>query len=231
VSRTRNWCLFLLAATVLQAAGNSAWKSKLLAEWTDDDARQILTSSPWVASTELKPIPSRSTAARRDSGNWEAGVGQGVGLAGTGILGSRRAIEAIKDARYKPSPGDVTIRWESALPVRTAEAKLGQPPASALHTGGYAIVLYDVPVPGHWKAGRLQSLAYLKRDNKPDVKSTRVEVIRHDEGLATVVYLFPRSAEIGRRDPSVIFVAQIGELFVSQFFYPDEMQVEGNLEL
>jgi hypothetical protein len=46
-----------------------------------------------------------------------------------------------------------------------------------------------------------------------------------------VVYLIPRSKEISKTDGRLEFVAQIGRLFVSQFFYTWQMQIEGQLEL
>lgn len=75
-----------------------------------------------------------------------------------------------------------------------------------------------------------KGLAFLKRNHKKDLKPSRVEVLPHDSGLVTVVYLFPRSADITKKDGSVQFVAQIGRLFVSQFFVLDDMQLEGKPE-
>jgi hypothetical protein len=49
-------------------------------------------------------------------------------------------------------------------------------------------------------------------------------------GLATVVYLLPRSVEITRKDQRVEFVAQIDPLFMQQFFNIQEMRVMGELE-
>ena len=224
--------LFVLAATLLVAANAPSWKTKPLAQWDKEDAKQIMAESPWAGSAELQPIPDRSPGERRDSGDWDAGAGPGVGLAGTGILGPRRMREAIEGAHYKPSPGNVMVRWESALPIRAAESKLGLMPATDLHTAWYAIVIYDVPLPDHrWGGGKLRGLAYLRRENKPDIKPSRVDVVRGDEGMATVTYLFPRSEEISRKDRGVVFGAQLDRLFVALEFYPDAMQIAGQLEL
>ena len=54
---------------------------------------------------------------------------------------------------------------------------------------------------------------------------------RKDGGLATVVYLFPRSVEITKRDGSVVFQAQIGRLVVARIFSTSEMQIQDQLEL
>jgi len=203
-------------------------------QWDNEDAKQILADSPWVGHATLQPIRDRSPAERRDSGDWDAGAGEGLGLeALLEILsGGSRMDEAVARAHYKPSPGKVEIRWESALPVRAAESKLGQPPASALHTGWYALTLYNVPHPeNHWGPGKLRGLAYFKRADKPDFKPSQVEIAQHEDGKATVTYLFSRSEEITRRDGSIIFVAQIDRLFIAQIFYPGTMLIAGRLEL
>jgi hypothetical protein len=216
----------------LWAVDTPSWKAKPLEQWDESDAKQVLAESPWVGTATLQPIPNRSPGERRDSGDLEAGIGPGVGIAGTGILGPKKMHEAIERAHTLESPGKVTIRWESALPVRAAETKLGQTPASTLHTGWYAITLYDVPLPRkHWGPGKLKGLAFLKRENKPDFKPSRVEVKRNADGMATVVYLFPRHEEISRGDRQVTFAAQLDRLFVSEFFYPPTMQFAGKLEL
>jgi hypothetical protein len=230
--RTTSCGLFLVGAALLLAADTPSWKAKPLEQWDESDAKQVLAESPWVGTATLQPIPNRSPGERRDSGDMEAGIGHGVGIAGTGILGPRRMHEAIARAHEQVSPGKVTIRWESALPVRAAETKLGQTPASALHTGWYTITLYDVPLPKkHWGPGKLKGLAFLKRENKPDFKPSRVEVHRNADGMATVVYLFPRHEEISRGDRQVTFAAQLARLYVSEFFYPATMQFAGKLEL
>ena len=185
-------------------------------------------------SSTLTPQPLRdlSVAERRDSGNWEADVGHGVGIAGTGLLGARRAAEAIERAHAKPQPGAVVVRWESALPIRAAEQKTGETGVPTVDREHYAIVVYDIPTPKRWNlANELKGVAFLKRDKKKDLKPSRVEILRKADGTATVVYLFPRSVEITARDGRLEFVAQIGRLFVSQFFYTGEMQLQGKLEL
>ena len=96
----------------------------------------------------------------------------------------------------------------------------------------YAIAVYDVPTPNRWNLAReLKGIAFLKREKKKDLKPSRVEILRGAGGTATVVYLFPRSAEITAKDGRLEFVVQIGRLFVSQFFYTQEMQLQGKLEL
>jgi hypothetical protein len=124
------------------------------------------------------------------------------------------------------------VRWESAQPVRAAEQRAGETGVPTLDTNHYAIVVYDILAPKRWNlASELKGIAYLKRDAAKDLRPSRVEILRQADGKATVVYLFPRSKEITKKDVRLGFVAQIGRLFVSQFFYTSQMQIDGQLEL
>jgi hypothetical protein len=77
----------------------------------------------------------------------------------------------------------------------------------------------------------LKGVAFLKRDKKKDLKPSRVVVLPKADGLATYVYLFPRTAEITKKDLSLGFSAQIGRLYVSAKFVPEEMQFQGERQL
>ncbi len=229
--RTLKFCSLPLAACLLLAA-DSSWKDRPISQWTADDAKQVLTDSPWVKQVTPQNVRDLSPDERREGGNMEASVGKGVGIAGLGILGRRRQEEAIARAHYKPTPEAVTVRWESALPVRTAEQKTGETAVPAIDRDHYAIVVYDILTPKRWNlASELKGIAFLKRDTKKDLKPSHVDILRNDDGTATIVYLFPRSVEITKKDGRLLFIAQIGRLFVSQFFYTEQMQLQGQLEL
>jgi hypothetical protein len=229
--RTPMLCSLLLVAVVLLAA-DFPWKDKPVSQWTVDDGKQVLTDSPWVKQVTPQNVRDLSPDERREGGNMEAGIGKGVGIAGLGILGRRRQGEAIARAHYKPTPEAVTVRWESALPVRTAEQKTGETEVPMIDGDHYAIVVYDILTPKRWNlASELKGIAFLKRDTKKDVKPSHVEILRNDDDTATIVYLFPRSVEITKKDGRLLFIAQIGRLFVSQFFYTEQMQLQGQLEL
>jgi hypothetical protein len=229
--KTKSCGLLLAAAAFLSAETGPSWKTKPISQWDNEDAKQVLADSPWVGHAVLQTIRDRSPAERRDSGDWDTGIGPGVGFAALSLFDTASVEEAIARAHFKPSPGTVPIRWESALPVSTSEAKLGERTASPLHGDWYAITLYDVPLPRNWGAVKLKRLAYLRRANKSDFKPSSVEIVRYEDGKATITYLFSRAEEITRKDRSVIFVTQIDRLFVTQFFYPGTMQIEGQLEL
>jgi hypothetical protein len=222
----------LLSACLIASADDPSWKSKPVEQWDQTDAKQLLTESPWVKSVHLQRVRDLSPDERRDGGNMEAGIGKGVGLAGIGLFGPTKAAEAIRRAHEKPDPGNVMVRWESARPVRVAERKSGETDAPAVDAEYYAIAVYNVPTPKRWGlASELRGVASLKRAKKKDMKPARVLILRKDDDLATVVYLFRRSVEISKRDGWVSFSAQIGRLVVWQPFSTQEMQIRGELEL
>lgn len=229
--RTLTFCSTPFAAVLLLAA-DPAWKDKPVSEWNSDDAKQVLADSPWVKMVTPQNVRDLSPDERRNGGNMEAGIGKGIGLAGLGIFGPERQAEAIARAHYKPTPDAVFVRWESAPPVRAAEQKAGETDVPAVDSDHYAIVIYNIPTPKRWNIAReLRGIAYIKRDNAKNLKPSRVDILRQPDGKATLVYLFPRSTEITKKDGRLEFVAQIGRLFVSQFFYTFQMQIDGQLEL
>jgi hypothetical protein len=217
---------------VLLFAANPIWRDRPISQWDQQDGKQVLTDSPWVKFVMPQYVRDLSPDERVQGGNFEEGRGGGVGLAGLGIFGKERQQEAIARAHAKPPAGTVAIRWESALPIRTAEEKTGETGAPLLDSDHYAIAVYDIAAPSRWNLeNELKGIAFLKRVKKKDMKPSRVEILRQIDGLSTVVYFFPRSQEITKKDGWITFEAQIGRLFVTQAFSVDEMQLHGKLEL
>jgi hypothetical protein len=232
--RTPISCWIAFCAPLLFAgdsfAADPAWKSKPIAQWSEQDAKELLADSPWVKHVRPQRLHDLSPDQRRDGGNLEAGAGKGVGFAGIGLLGARRQAEALARLNAKPAPDPVVIRWESD-PVRAAELRAHEA-ADAGNDAYYAVVVYGIPLPSRWNlAAELKSVAYLKRSGKKNLNPSRVRIQRREDGLATVVYLFRRSVEITRKDQRVEFVAQLDRLFLAQFFNVEEMSFLGKLEL
>lgn len=132
---------------------------------------------------------------------------------------------------------EVTLKlvWESALPIRLAELKSHEVEPPTTDLDGYCIAVYNVP--GDYfkqdpkKLGDpLKEFAFLKREGKKDVKPTSVEVFQREDGLV-VVYVFPSSAELSKRDGTVRFEAHIGRVGVAYTFDLTQMDFMGKLEL
>jgi hypothetical protein len=222
----------LFFPAVLLLAGGPAWQSKPIAQWNELDAKQVLRSSPWAKHGVVSLLFQPSEDQLRAGGNMGGGKGIGLeSLAVTNLVGGTPHSNSVTK-----KPGYLVLRWESASPVRKAEAKLEDTNAPGWDGEYYAVAVYKVPVeagrldePG--RAGAMKKLGVLKRDGMKDVTAAKVEITPGADGFATVLYLFPRSLAIGAEEKRIEFAAQLGRLYVAQYFYPHEMQLQGKLEL
>jgi hypothetical protein len=224
---------------LLLIAQEPAWQNKPIANWTDEDAQQVLEHSPW-AKTVLAGIARRQTEdERREGGN----MGQPTGVGYDGVQDRKIPIKQALGNPFipgKPLPStaptvQLLVRWESALPVRAAEFKAHEDPPPTLSDNGYTIAVYGVPASfakgDPTSLGKpLKESAALKREGQKDVPPSRVEVFQLENSVV-VTYLFPLSAEISKKDQVVEFSALIGRLQVSQHFLVAAMQFQGKLEL
>jgi hypothetical protein len=228
--------VFALSA-VLAIAADVAWKAKEINQWNEEDALQILSDSPWAKST-IGIISRLQTEDERREGG-KMGQDHGVGFDGVDAKGSKPTfIDTVRgavDPRRSAQPIKLMVRWESALPIRAAEIKAGAGVPPTLEGDGYRIAIYGVPGAYFTKDPKtlgnpLKKEAALKRNGKREVKPSSVEVFQREDGLL-IVYLFPLSAEITRKDGFVDFEARIGRVGVLQRFNIGEMVFKGNLEL
>jgi hypothetical protein len=224
----------LLAAAVLLAAPVPTWTNKPVQQWNEQDAKQVLSNSPWVKKTMPVPLPNTSEEARRQSGRM--GGGQGINLDAlrpstlTGVGSTSQ--NSTRRRRHGIEP--VEVRWESALPVRSAELAAHEEDPPAWEGEMYAIAVYDVPgldVDEKGLTAELQRAAFLKLGGKKDLRPVRVDVLPQENDLTTVVFLFPRTLEITLENKRIEFATVFGRLSVSQYFYPKEMQFQGKLGL
>ena len=247
-------CL-LPVSMILLGAEDQTWKDKQIANWSVEDARQVLTDSPWVKTVTPSFNKSAGDGERRSGGGMGRGGGIsiggiGIGLPGMGGMGRRGGgggggggypgrggpggTNGGPDTSSGPAPA-LRLRWESALPVREAELTVKDENAPIVDEDHYAIAVYDFP--SRFGNGdprnltdELRKQAAIKREGKKDFKPTSVEVLEKDAG-PVIVYLFPRSTEITKGDKRIEFDAQIGRLKLSEAFYVDDMTYQGKLEL
>jgi hypothetical protein len=230
--RTKTFYLFLFS-TVLLIAGDPSWQSKPIAQWNENDAKQVLRNSPWVKRATATLLFQPSKDQLRAGG--KMGGGKSVGLNSLELNSLLGGSNHHSNSTVK-KPGYLVLRWESAVPVRTAESKLEDPEAPEWDGEYYAIAVYGVPI----DAGRLdeagqsedlKKLGVLKRDGEKDLRAAKVVITASGTGRATVLYLFPRTKAIAGEEKRIEFAAQFGPIYVAQFFYPKEMQFQGKLEL
>jgi hypothetical protein len=230
--RTKTFYLFLFS-TVLLMAGDPPWQSKPITQWNENDARQVLRNSPWVKRATPSLLFQPSKDQLRAGG--KMGGGKSVGLESLQLSSLIGGADHHSNSTVK-KPNYLVLRLESASPVRTAESKLEDPNAPGWDGEYYAIAVYGVPI----DAGRLdeagqsadlKKLGVLKREGMKDLTAAKVEIMSSGEGLATVLYLFPRTRTIGAEEKRIEFSAQFGPIFVAQYFYPQEMRFQGKLDL
>jgi hypothetical protein len=238
----RHAAALIVAAASLTAAAEPVWKSKPAAQWTQEDALQVLTTSPWVKQVTAVVTRRLTEEQLREAGRMgqPSGIGNdGVDPSGSGPTVSANIFTGLGDndrsPRSRPQPIVLKLRWESALPVRIAEFQSRSTDAPASDDVGYRIAVYGIPGAGFKgdpkELGKpLKNLAFLKRDRKKDVRPVSAEVVQLESG-AVVVYVFPLSAEISKGDGQVRFEAQIGRIVVAHTFELSEMEFMGKLEL
>jgi hypothetical protein len=240
------WLTLALAVfTALLTAEVPAWVGKPPDQWTEQEAQQLLNSSPWAHQTGAIITRRLTEDQLREAG--QMGQPQTIGNLGVDPKGSEYKISPDllnvftgrggddRSPRSRPQPLSLRLCWESALPVRLAELKAHVIEPPTLEGDGYQIAVYGIPGPSFKGDPRklgdpLKETAALKREGKKDVKPTRVEVFQRQDGLA-VVYLFPLSAEISMKDGQVQFEALIGRISVAHTYTLKEMQFLGRLEL
>jgi hypothetical protein len=234
--------VWMIAAAATLTAADPVWKSKPSAQWNEEDARQILAKSPWAK--EVSAVVTRRLTEEQLREGGQMGQPLGVGNEGVDPKGSGPTVSLNvfsgaggddRSPRSLPQPIALKLRWESALPVRIAELKSHVAEHATLAGEGYRIAIYGIPGAGFKgtpeELGKpLKSLAALKREGKKDVRPLSAEVFQLEDGVV-VVYVFPLSAEISKKDGQVRFEAQIGRIVVAQTFELSEMEFMGKLEL
>jgi hypothetical protein len=223
------WIAALVLAAQVLTGADQAWKNKQYPDWTEDDAREIMTNSPWAKTVVATPVkPNGPTTQPSHRGRIAFG-GLGIGR------GARHGDNNGAAASGPGQPATLTLRWESAQPVREAELKARDIGAPDVGEDFYAIAVYGIPrgmltEDSKERQDELKKLAVLKREGKQDLKPTRVDILLRDSG-PLVVYLFSKSAEFTWRDHGIAFEAQVSRLKFSQAFSTDDMTFHGKLEL
>jgi hypothetical protein len=234
--------LCLVTTTAHLLAVDPVWKSKPADHWTEEDARQVLANSPWAKQVNAVITRRLTEDQLREAG--QMGQPHTIGNVGVDPKGSGPKVSPDvfsgpggddRSPRSRPQSITLKLRWESALPVRLAELKSHEVEPPTLQADGYSIAVYGVPG-GDFKGDPtklgepLKGLAILKREGQKDVRPVAVEVFLR-ESVAVVVYVFPLSAEISKKDQRIRFEAQIGRIVVAQDFELSDMEFAGKLEL
>jgi hypothetical protein len=233
---TRRLPAYLVPVCIaLLMAGEQPWKDKRVAQWSEDDAKLVLSNSPW-AKTVTATLDKPSGGARSSRGGINVG-GIPVGRGGSRMGGRGGRMEEPAGPQESPDGPlpTLTVRWESALPVQEAQLRIHSVNAPAMDEAHYAIVVLGLPSrmlngDPQETADRLKPQAELKCNGKKSIRSSEARILPRDDG-PILVFLFPRSQEISPRDAQVEFEAHIGRLRLTQVFELNEMLYAGKLEL
>src|SRR5580700_775587 len=180
--------LFLMAAVAHLVAADPFWMGKPSAQWTEEEAKQVLAKSPWAKKITATITRRLTEDQLREAGQMgqPRGVGnEGVDAKGSGpkvspnVLSGRGGDD--RSPRSLPRPMTLQVRWESALPVQIAELKAHEVGPPTLEGDGYRIAIYGIPGADFKgdpeQLGKpLKGLAALKREGKKDVRPVGVEV-------------------------------------------------------
>lgn len=210
-------------------AQSQPWKDKPVPAWTEDDARIVMAESPWVKNVTPEGGAAAGPSKAKRVGSVLGQMG-GVRMGGMGMPRPGRGGRTERPREQRASL--VTVRWESALPIREAELKARDTSAPTVDDGYYVLAVYGLPRDAV-RAGmekKLQKAGALRRDGKADLRAARVRVLSREDG-PVVVYLFSRSAGITENDRRVEFSGEVSKWKFAAPFFIEDMRFGGKLEI
>jgi hypothetical protein len=232
--------VLLLAAAAVTVGAGEIWSGKDYTQWSAEEVNRLLTDSPWAKQgsalfntprreeeVSVIPPPGASTANMGGTrgvsdGKWDGGVGRNI------------------DDSAPKLP--VTVRWDSALPVRQAllRSRLSDHLAAGDSNENlseperdYIITVIGL-VASHQSRDaervekELMGAAKLVRTGKAPI---RPEKVRLDASIGAIRVFFPRTDPISRDDKEVTFELKFGSIKVVKKFRLKAMTYKGKLEL
>jgi hypothetical protein len=249
---------FIVAASfsiALLYAGDF-WQEKEFSQWNDGDVQKMLAKSPWAKSVVPEMAGARG-GMPPSMGRGGAAMGGGASdpadeeLSSRGRRGSGggAAGGAMMSA---PSLPPVTVRWESAEPVRNAEGRTKFPPEVLAEINRVAAQYYILSLTGVQNrpsrrggpggpeaqanseqgaaaAPQFRSISIQRKGKDPVMPEKALSVSTPDGPV--VIMLFNRKDEITNADNEVTFEANTGMMSIKTKFKLKDMNYRGKLEL
>jgi len=240
--------LFVLGASVWAA---DFWQVKPFTDWSDKDVQKMLTNSPWAKSIGVN-VSGPSAVTAGGSGSAPAGAGRGAG--GVGQEGTPISEQGGRGGRGTLSPpdappdvvADVVLRWQSALPIKQALARLkyGAEAGSSAEAkemlgrqdSNFVIVASGEPLRSMLR-GNLEAVkaavlgkTMLLRKGKNPIQPSDIQVNAAARSFE-IYFAFPRTPEVTAEDKELEFVTKIGDLSLRSKFQLRSMMLNGKLEL
>jgi hypothetical protein len=233
--------VLLFAVAAVAVCAGEIWSSKDYTQWSAQEVNRLLTDSPWAKQVSASfstppreeehpviPPPGASTANMGGTrgvadGRWDGGVGRNI------------------DDSAPKLP--VTIRWDSALPVRQALLRSrfdDHVPESGdskenlnRRERDYMVTVIGL-LANHQSRDRermekeLMGAAKLLRTGKAPIRPENVTL---DASIGAIQVFFPRTNPISVDDKEVTFELQFGSIKVMKKFRLKTMTYKGRLEL
>jgi hypothetical protein len=228
------------------------WTAKPFTEWNEKEIAKMLSDSPWTAKVSVAGGVAafagpgggggkggggrgggRSSGPQGDGANSDPGVDGGGGPGGGGDFGGPSAI-------------NVTLLWQTALPVKQAltkrkygsEAGTSPEAKAALERVDQVYVLTLIGMPGFTlpaaqgekKAGLLDSTT-LTVSGKPPLKAMDVLVSGGRGPAANVSFLFPRTTTFTVDDKELEFASKFDKTSIKKKFKLKDMVFNGKVEM
>jgi len=238
--------VFLCLAGLLVASavlGEDFWVKKEYMQWTDEEVKKLMTSSPWAKDVTVTAPPSalggrRAAAPSTDgdaenSGGGGGGRGRGRGGGGGGGAAGGGGGEALIT---------LNLSWRSAMPLRKAlvKSRLGSAttvPAEAQDViakdqEDYIIVVSGVPAQ---MARAINNPTVLARSTVRAGKKTPIAPKAVDFQARTksvdIIFVFPKTEPIVADDKEVEVILKLDQIEAKRKFNLKEMVYNGKLEL
>jgi hypothetical protein len=249
----------LMGAAALYAA--EVWNAKDPAQWSDQDVNRILNDSPWAKQVNVSaggPVAQRQRGGggRMGGGGYPGGGGNTGGVngpmgggfpgGGGGRGGNGYPGAGGNGGGYPGAGGDsggsrtqsfpVTVRWESALPVRLARHRSSNSEAADQPEKDYVIAVAGMPMQSASDRSRdpdqvreeLMEMTMLDRRGKTALRPSDVKL---DSGDGQVRFFFHRDQPLDLDDREVTFQTNLGQMKLEKKFRLKDMEYKGKLEL
>ena len=255
------------AATLLLFAPfvfcSESWGHKNPEQWTAQDVARILTDSPWAKQGSVRfPVTiehDESPGSAQADPN-AAGVGSRAGMPLPGGQTGRWDGGVGRDRSGVPTL-PVTVRWDSALPVRRALIRSG----GSDETLARSATDYIVTILGLWPGETSQrtepaednslgavppgtqtlpaqspreELGHMRQELMNSTKllpkgqaGIAPDDVKLDEKTGAIHLFFPRNKPITLNDKEVTLSTQFGSMYVIERFRLKDMTEKGKLEL
>ena len=221
-----------IATLATVQAAQQFWEKTPFTEWTEAEAKKVLSSSPWVRQVEIL-LPATDAAS---VGADPAGAGPGAGAGAPSGSGAPRHQRA-----------RLTVTWVSA-PIREAHIRLDQfnghmrdekywRPAVRGNPDIIQLTVASAALAQLLKADdpRLRSTKYLKTKRGKQVPAREVVFSKDYPRMPEVTFVFPAHSDdipsIIAGDEEATLVLPVGPYTITARFKLRDMIVRGQLML